>query len=93
VLPAGQTHFAHNRFGGFVVKYMGDGVLVYFGDTPKRMKDAEVAGAGWTLAIRAGDEKRAPAVLRTLWGSPELLASTLGFWAGRQGGWDAARPA
>ena len=35
------------RFGGFVAKYMGDGVLVYFGYPQAHEDDAE-------LAVRAG---------------------------------------
>ena len=37
------------RFGGFVAKYMGDGVLVYFGYPQAREDDAE-------RAVRAGLE-------------------------------------
>jgi class 3 adenylate cyclase/predicted ATPase len=37
------------RFGGFVAKYMGDGVLIYFGYPQAREDDAE-------LAVRAGIE-------------------------------------
>jgi class 3 adenylate cyclase len=36
-----------NRFGGFVAKYMGDGVLVYFGYPQAQEDDAE-------RAVRAG---------------------------------------
>jgi class 3 adenylate cyclase len=39
-----------NRFGGFVAKYMGDGVLVYFGYPQAHEDDAERAvraGLGW----------------------------------------------
>jgi class 3 adenylate cyclase len=34
------------RFGGFVAKYMGDGVLVYFGYPKANEDDAERAGIG-----------------------------------------------
>ena len=34
------------RFGGFVAKYMGDGVLVYFGYPQAHEDDAEQCGAG-----------------------------------------------
>ena len=37
------------RFGGFVAKYMGDGVLVYFGYPQAHEDDAE-------RAVRAGLE-------------------------------------
>ena len=37
------------RFGGFVAKYMGDGVLVYFGYPQAHEDDAERACArGWS---------------------------------------------
>jgi class 3 adenylate cyclase len=38
------------RFGGFVAKYMGDGVLVYFG-YPQAMKTTLSGrfGRGWSL--------------------------------------------
>ena len=34
------------RFGGFVAKYMGDGVLVYFGYPQAHEEDGERGGAG-----------------------------------------------
>jgi len=44
------------RFGGFVAKYMGDGVLVYFGYPQAHEDDAEQAvGAG--LALIAAEER------------------------------------
>ena len=33
------------RFGGFVAKYMGDGVLVYFGYPQAHEDDAQMCGA------------------------------------------------
>ena len=50
------------RFGGFVAKYMGDGVLVYFGYPQAHEDDAEravrsgldlVAAVGWPKDPRA----------------------------------------
>jgi class 3 adenylate cyclase len=35
------------RFGGFVAKYMGDGVLVYFGYPEAHEDDAERLIAAW----------------------------------------------
>jgi class 3 adenylate cyclase len=35
------------RFGGFVAKYMGDGVLVYFGYPQAHEDDAAQAVRGW----------------------------------------------
>jgi class 3 adenylate cyclase len=46
------------RFGGFVAKYMGDGVLVYFGYPQAREDDAERAvRAGLHLVVALGDLK------------------------------------
>jgi class 3 adenylate cyclase len=36
------------RFGGFVAKYMGDGVLVYFGRRRTKMTLSEPSGPGWS---------------------------------------------
>ena len=46
------------RFGGFVAKYMGDGVLVYFGYPAANEDDAERAvWAGLQLVVAVGDLK------------------------------------
>src|ERR1700683_3243599 len=42
------------RFGGFVAKYMGDGVLVYFGYPQAHEDDAERAGRAGMELIAAG---------------------------------------
>ena len=48
------------RFGGFVAKYMGDGVLVYFGYPQAHEDDAERAvRAGLELIGEAGTQARA----------------------------------
>jgi hypothetical protein len=53
------------RFGGFVAKYMGDGVLVYFGYPQAHEDDAERAvRAGLELVAAVGDLK-AHAALQT----------------------------
>jgi class 3 adenylate cyclase len=53
------------RFGGFVAKYMGDGVLVYFGYPQAHEDDAERAlRAGLELVAAVGDLKT-EAVLET----------------------------
>ena len=51
VITAYQKRVAENvqRFGGFVAKYMGDGVLIYFGYPIAHEDDAE-------RAVRAGLE-------------------------------------
>ena len=41
------------RFGGFVAKYMGDGVLVYFGYPAGPRGRRRAGGAGWTGADQA----------------------------------------
>jgi class 3 adenylate cyclase len=43
-----------HRFGGFVAKYMGDGVLVYFGYPQAHEDDAERAGRAGLELIRVG---------------------------------------
>ena len=49
------------RFGGFVAKYMGDGVLVYFGYPQAHEDDAERAvRAGLELIEAVGGLKSAP---------------------------------
>ena len=46
------------RFGGFVAKYMGDGVLIYFGYPQAHEDDAERAvRAGLELVAAVGDLK------------------------------------
>ena len=48
------------RFGGFVAKYMGDGVLVYFGYPQAHEDDAERAvRAGLELVAAVGDSEDA----------------------------------
>ena len=51
------------RFGGFVAKYMGDGVLVYFGYPQAHEDDAEraVRGAGVGRRCEWAQDARAPA--------------------------------
>ena len=54
-----------HRFGGFVAKYMGDGVLIYFGYPQAHEYDAERAvRAGLQLVAAVGDLKT-PAPLQT----------------------------
>ena len=54
-----------NRFGGFVAKYMGDGVLVYFGYPQAHEDDAErVVRAGLEL-IAAVTALKSPVTLQT----------------------------
>jgi class 3 adenylate cyclase len=60
------------RFGGFVAKFMGDGVLVYLGYPQAHEDDAE-------RAVRAGLELVA-AVIPTLPSRP-VSASLLDWWS------------
>jgi class 3 adenylate cyclase len=65
------------RFGGFVAKYMGDGVLVYFGYPQAHEDDAEQAvraGLELVAAVR-GLKTRAPLQTRRRCHAPELLPS------------------
>ena len=67
VISAYQNSVAETvgRFGGFVAKYMGDGVLVYFGYPQAHEDDAERAvRAGLQLVAAIGDLKT-HAALRT----------------------------
>jgi class 3 adenylate cyclase len=67
VLSAYQKSVAGtvNRFGGFVAKYMGDGVLVYFGYPQAHEDDAERAVRAGLELIEAVSALKAPAPLRT----------------------------
>jgi hypothetical protein len=53
------------RFGGFVAKYMGDGVLVYFGYPQAHEDDAERAVRGGLALIEAVGGLRSGAPLQT----------------------------
>src|SRR5436189_2358889 len=54
------------RFGGFVAKYMGDGVLIFFGYPQAHEDDAERAvRAGLQLVAAVGDLKTTRAPLQT----------------------------
>jgi len=59
VITACQTCVADavRRFGGFVAKYMGDGVLVYFGYPQAHEHDAERA-VGAALDANAAVDRR-----------------------------------
>ena len=76
------------RFGGFVAKYMGDGVLVYFGYPQAHEHDAERAvRTGLELIMAVGALKSASPLRNPRWhcdglgrGRPDLV----GTCAGRQ---------
>ena len=54
-----------HRFGGFVAKYMGDGVLVYFGYPQAHEDDAERAVRAGLEAVAAVTALKSPASLQT----------------------------
>jgi class 3 adenylate cyclase len=54
-----------NRFGGFVAKYMGDGVLVYFGYPQAHEDDAERALRAGLKLIAAVSALKAASPLQT----------------------------
>jgi class 3 adenylate cyclase len=57
-LIRGRCLIAVRRFGGFIAKYMGDGVLVYFGYPQAHEDDAERAvRAGLELVAAVSDLK------------------------------------
>jgi class 3 adenylate cyclase len=62
------------RFGGFVAKYMGDGVLVYFGYPQAHEDDAERAVRGGLAVIDAVDRLVAAEPLRVRLGIATGLA-------------------
>src|ERR1700688_4055283 len=53
------------RFGGFVAKYMGDGVLIYFGYPQAHEDDAERAVRGGLELVAAVGALKTPAPLQT----------------------------
>jgi class 3 adenylate cyclase len=67
VISAYQTCVAETvqRFGGFVAKYMGDGVLVYFGYPQAHEDDAERAVKAGLELIQAVGGLKAKAALQT----------------------------
>src|SRR5262249_56792891 len=56
---------AVRRFGGFVAKYMGDGILVYFGYPEAHEDDAERAVQAGLELIAAVTALKAPVLLQT----------------------------
>ncbi len=53
------------RFGGFVAKYMGDGVLIYFGYPQAQEDDAELAVRAGLEVIAAVSALKSPVPLQT----------------------------
>jgi class 3 adenylate cyclase len=67
VISAYQKSVAETvlRFGGFVARYMGDGVLIYFGYPQAHEDDAERAVRAGLELIAAVTELRSPVPLQT----------------------------
>ena len=67
VISAYQNSVAETvgRFGGFVAKYMGDGVLVYFGYPQAHEDDAERAVRGGLQLVTAVGDLKTHAALQT----------------------------
>jgi class 3 adenylate cyclase len=64
------------RFGGFVAKYMGDGVLVYFGYPQAHEDDAEQAVRAGLELIDAVNALKSAVLFRRVWGLlPDLSLS------------------
>ena len=70
VISAYQKSVAETvrRFGGFVAKYMGDGVLVYFGYPQAHEDDAERAVRAGLELITAVSDLKTHAALQTVLG-------------------------
>lgn len=64
------------RFGGYIARYMGDGVLVYFGYPQAREDDAERAVRAGLAVAQAVQDLATPA------GPPGTLASRVGIATG-----------
>jgi hypothetical protein len=58
------------RFGGFVAKYMGDGVLVYFGYPQAHEDDTERAIRAGLGLIEAVGQLKSSAPLQPVWALP-----------------------
>ena len=65
------------RFGGFVAKYMGDGVLIYFGYPQAHEDDAERAvRAGLELVAAVGGTEDPRSASRPASASPRVWWSS-----------------
>jgi class 3 adenylate cyclase len=75
------------RFGGFVAKYMGDGVLVYFGYPQAHEHDAERAVRAGLELIQGVGGLKSSAPLRTRVGiATGLVVGRRSDWLGRGAG-------
>jgi hypothetical protein len=71
--PSPVVAQAVQRFGGFVAKYMGDGVLIYFGYPRAHEDDAERAVRAGLELISAVGGVKSGAVLQTRVGATGLV--------------------
>ena len=75
------------RFGGFVAKYMGDGVLIYFGYPQAHEDDAEQAVRAGLELVAAISALKAQTALQTRVGiatGPVVVGDLIGFGASRE---------
>jgi class 3 adenylate cyclase len=74
------------RFGGFVAKYMGDGVLAYFGYPQAHEEDAERSVRAGLALVDAVEQLSAPERLRArenITSRPSAQCPTAGWlWGG-----------
>ena len=77
VISAYQKCVTENveRFGGFVAKYMGDGVLIYFGYPEAHEDDAERAVRAGLELVAAVGPRRPMRLFRRALASPRGLSS------------------
>ena len=99
VISAYQSCVAETvgRFGGFVAKYMGDGVLVYFGYPQAHEDDAERAvRAGLELVAAVGELKTHAALANPGWDCDGTgrgrRPDRIGCFAGASNRWRDAEP-
>ena len=85
VISAYQKNVAETvkRFGGFVAKYMGDGVLVYFGYPQAHEDDAERAVRAGLELVTAASGLKTHAALQTRMG---IATSAVGIFFGAKCG-------
>ena len=74
------------RFGGFVAKYLGDGVLVYFGYPEAHEDDAERAVRAGLELIAAGIALKTLAASQTRWHRHRAGRCGRSDWTGRRTG-------
>jgi len=82
------------RFGGFVAKYMGDGVLIYFGYPEAHEDDPERAARAGLAVIDAVGQLTAPEPLNVRLGVASglvVVGDLIGAVPRRSAGWSGRR--